>query len=240
MTGARIAVERCGQAGCGKPPRRAAPNMVGNRNARRIKAMNAPLKAVANTGALEAAMLEIGRARPCRRACARPCRAGAQKPRARRHGGGDPRLARGDPGRQCGGCRGGQIRGRRRGLSRSPDARRPARRGDGGRHRRRAQAQGSGRDGLDLLAAPQRHAHRARARPARRRRRDLRKPAERDRRRRRVMPEGRQRRDPARRLRQFPLDQALSMPPWSKDWPKQTCRPPPSRWCRRASAPPWA
>jgi len=35
--------------------------MVGNRNARRIKVMNAPLKAVTNTGALEATMLEIGR-----------------------------------------------------------------------------------------------------------------------------------------------------------------------------------
>ena len=224
----------------GSSPRRAAPNMVGNRNARRIKAMNAPLKAVANTGALEAAMLEIGRnARAAARVLA-ACRAGAQKPRARRHGGGDPRLARGDPGRQCGGCRGGQIRGRCRGLSRSPHARRQARRGDGGRHRCRAQAQGSGRDGLDLLAAPQRHAHRARPRPARRRRRDLRKPAQRDRRRRRVVPEGRQRRDPARRLRQLPLDAALSMPPWSKGWPKPTCRPPPFRSCRRASAPPWA
>jgi glutamate-5-semialdehyde dehydrogenase len=35
--------------------------MVGNRNARRIKVMNAPLKAVPNTGALEATMLQIGR-----------------------------------------------------------------------------------------------------------------------------------------------------------------------------------
>src|SRR5436305_1519765 len=36
--------------------------MVGNRNVRRIKAMNAPLKAVSSAGSLEAAMHEIGRA----------------------------------------------------------------------------------------------------------------------------------------------------------------------------------
>ena len=63
---------------------------------------------------------------------------------------------------------------------------------------------------------------------------------ERDRRRRRAVPESRQRRDPARRLRQLPLDAALSMPHWSKGWREPACRPPPSRSCRRASAPPWA
>src|SRR5580692_5713539 len=61
MTAARIAVEACGQTERRKPPRRAAPNMVGNRNARRIKTMNAPLKAVPTPGSLEATMLELGR-----------------------------------------------------------------------------------------------------------------------------------------------------------------------------------
>ena len=100
--------------------------------------------------------------------------------------------------------------------------------------------EGSGRHRLGVVAAPQRHAHRARARAARRRRRHLREPAQCHRRCRRAVPQGRQCRDPARRFRELPFDAAPSMPRWSRVSSPPTCRPPPSRWCRRASAPPSA
>ena len=169
--------------------------------------MNAPLKAVASTGKLEATMREIGR--EARRAAhvlalapaARKNRALAAMAAAIRRSRSAILAANAEDVAEA------KSAGVTRRFSRPADAQCAADRGHGRRARRHPQAQGSGRYRHGVMATSQRHAHRARAGAARRCRRDLRKPAQRHRRRRRAVPEGRQRRDPARRLRELPLGQ---------------------------------
>ena len=60
---------------------------------------------------------------------------------------------------------------------------------------------------------------------------------ERHRRRGRAVPQGRQRSDPARRLRQPPLEPGDPCRADRGTARGRACRRPPSRWCRRASAP---
>ena len=198
--------------------------------------MNAPLKAIAAPGNLAAAMRAIGRdARAAAHVLA--LAPAAQKNRALAAMAKAVRRARprsSPPTPRT--WRRRSPRGATAAFLDRLDARRQARRGDGGRTRGRPQAQGSGRHGHGVLAAAERHAHRARARAARRRRRDLREPAQRHRRCRRALPQGRQCRDPARRLGKLPL--RARHPCRAGRGPRRS-RPAGGRdlrWCRRATA----
>ena len=230
----------CGQDRGTAPPRRASRNMVGSGERKTDQCHECPAHGARRTRQPRRGHARDRPRRAQRRACARAGAGRAEERRARRHGQGHPPRTVGDPRRQRRGRGGGEVRRCDRRVSRPAHARRRSCRGDGRRTRGRPQAQGSGRHGHGVMAAPQRHAHRARARAARRRRRDLREPAQRDRRCRRALPQGRQRGDPARRFRKLPHRARHPCRPGRRPVGRGTAGGRDLRSCRRGSALPSA